>query len=141
MIQELTPQARLLIVEKDRAVQDLLTDLLLGEGYAVDCAASLEDALALLCTQRFHFILTDLVAGQEKQPLSAIQTIQRYAPSTPVGIVTGWRLPPEQVTPLGLAFQLEKPFELDELLARIASSLDGSLSHAREPLHWQAAAD
>ena len=121
-------QARLLVVEDDPAIQALLSELLIDEGYLVSCASTLEETLALVEEQTFHCILTDLVNGRSTTPFAAAKIIQHRALPTPVGIITAWNVSPEEVARQRLAFLVEKPFNTEELLARIAISLHRPLS-------------
>jgi len=122
------PELHLLVVEDDLAIQALLRELLSDEGYLVSCASTLEETLALVEEQTFHGILTDLVDGRSATPLASAKIIQQRVLPTPVGIMTAWKVAPEEVVRQRLAFLVEKPFDTEELLARIAISLHRPLT-------------
>lgn len=54
------PGQRILLVEDDRDVARILEHLLFDEGYGVDVAAKMGDALLLLDAQRYALVIADL---------------------------------------------------------------------------------
>src|SRR5690348_16500424 len=120
--------SRLLIVEDDQDTQDILGMILGEEGYAVSLAASPQEAIRLLDEQVFHFILTDLFTRSVDNPLGSVAALRAQAQPTPIGLMTGWNVSIEEVQRAGFACLIKKPFELDEMLAAIASCLHGTLS-------------
>src|ERR1051326_7886245 len=119
---------RVLIVEDDRDTRDILEAVLSEEGYAVTLAASLQEALAILDEQVFHFILTDLFADALERSLDSIAPLFAHAHPTPIGVMTGWRVAPEDALRAGFTCLVRKPFELDQVLTAIAASLQFPLS-------------
>lgn len=126
----LTP--RLLVIENDADIQALLMEILEEEGYVVSSASSQEEALRVLEGQTFHLILTDLFANKAPEALASVPALQAAALPTPVGILTGWPVSPEQAAAQGFAFCMAKPFEITELLTAIAGALHRPLTPAQQ---------
>ncbi len=125
-------RARLLVIEDDPAIQILLRELLSEEGYAVTLTSTLEETLALVEEQTFHCILADVVDGQSATPFASTKIIQQRALPTPVGVMTAWNISPEEAVRQRLAFLVEKPFDAEELLVRIAISLHRPLTSEQQ---------
>ena len=120
--------ARLLIVEDDGDTRDILETILSEEGYTVSQVASPQEAMALLDEQVFHFVLTDLFADTADGSLESVETLRTHAHPTPIGVMTGWKVSPEEVQRAGFVCLIRKPFELDEALTAVAASLHFPLS-------------
>jgi len=74
---------RLLVVEHDTALQELLVAFLTSEGYGVSLATSPAEALALLDTQTFHLILTDLFSNDSQDRFAFVDQLRSVAKLTP----------------------------------------------------------
>lgn len=123
----------LLVVEDDPDLLGLIHTMLEGEGYSVTAAASLPESLAALEEHLFQFVLTDLFREPEQRhPLQSIQPLIEQATPTPVGVMTAWRVPEDDVTQANLAFVLPKPFELDDLLGQLDAHLHPTISSIRQ---------
>ncbi len=113
-------QKHILIVDDDVAIGDMLTEALTREGYRVSRAYSGTEALLLLPQARPDLVLLDLMlpglAGEEVLPrLKGVPTIVVSAKvdvQDKVDLLLG-----------GAADYVTKPFEIRELLARIAVRL------------------
>ena len=119
---------RLLLVEHDSGVRDLLHALLTSEGYAVSLAPAPPEALALMGEHPFHLVLTDLFKGPPLEPFSSIEPLRAEAHPTPVAVITGWNLAEETIKQRGFAGLIRKPFELEEVLRSIAACLPAPFS-------------
>jgi ketosteroid isomerase-like protein len=122
---------RLLLVEHDTAVRDLLQVFLTREGYAVALASTPPEALGLLEEQTFHLILTDLFKTIEQDPFHAVELLRDRAHPIPVGLITGWKVEEEEVKQRGFACLMYKPFDLDDLLTKVAACLNSPFSPER----------
>jgi len=117
-----------LVVEDDREIRSLLQTALGVEGFAVRSAASLHEALALLEHDPPDAIVLDLGLPT----LDGLQMLQRLrdgAATTPVLVVTARGSTEDKVTGLNLGADdyLGKPFDLDELQARLNALLRRSV--------------
>ena len=122
--------ARILLVEDDPAIVSALTELLEGEGYAVDTAATQTAALARALpsgTERarsYALVLLD-VSLAEGNGLAVCGALKQAVPELPVMFLTASSDEFTTVTGLELGADdyIAKPFRPRELLARIASVL------------------
>lgn len=114
---------RLLLIEDEESLQELLQSFLAEEGSAVTVAGSLAEALALVQTAPFDLLLTDLFADQRADALASIAELRAVAQPTPVVVMTGWPIPAEEAAEHGLTVLVTKPFDLEDLGSIIASCL------------------
>lgn len=122
----------LLLVEDDADLRAALLTLVTEEGYTAREADSLERALALVDAQVFDLILTDCLSANGRDPLAGVAALRERAAPTPVGVMTGWHLSPEEVRAAGFAFLVEKPFDLDHLMLEIAAGVHVALRPEQE---------
>jgi CheY-like chemotaxis protein len=126
---------RVLIVEDDATIRDLVVLLLEGEGYEVREAANGQVALDVLSEWRPDLILLDLM-----MPVLdgwTFLTLQRAAPDLrpiPVIVMSASRRLQVAADDLGAAVAIAKPFEIEAVLAAVSSALDGSAVSASRSL-------
>jgi two-component system OmpR family response regulator/two-component system response regulator QseB len=115
---------RLLLVEDDRMIGDSLRAALRLEGHAVDWVRDATAAQATLASERFDLVLLDLGLPQG-DGLDVLRGLRARADSTPVIVLTARDGVGDRVAGLdaGADDYLVKPFELDELNARIRAVL------------------
>ena len=124
---------RLLLVEDDRMIGESLRGALRLEGYAVDWVRDVASARATLATERFDGVLLDLGlppgpgAGgtAEEGGLAVLRELRSREDPTPVIVLTARDALGDRVKGLdaGADDYLVKPFELDELCARLRAVL------------------
>ena len=119
---------RLLIVEADAELREILHLVLGEEGYQVTGAASLTQALALLHQETFDGVLTDIVHTAGHPPLQSVLPLLKRAAPTPVGIMTAWNLSEQAAQQEGFACFIKQPFDLEAFLATIAAVLNQPLT-------------
>jgi DNA-binding NtrC family response regulator len=118
---------RILLVEDRESLRRMLQRALAAEGYEVVTAADGESGMACLGEQSFDLVLTDL-----KLPLASgleVLAASRAAqPELPVVVLTAYGTVRSAVEAmrLGAVDFLEKPVEIDELFALVASLVGGS---------------
>src|ERR1051326_8285349 len=95
--------ARLLLVEHDADVRDLLYTFLAREDYAVSPAPAPPEALALAREHTFHLILTDLFKRPGQDPFASIDPLRAEVFPTPVVVMTGWNVAEEEIKARGFA--------------------------------------
>ena len=109
-----------LLVEDEARVADFLRRGLKSEGIFVECAADGETALELLEQRGFDVIILDLmlpgISGQD-----VCRKMRARRNTTPVLMLTALDAVDERVTGLRLGADdyMSKPFDFDELLARL----------------------
>ena len=115
----------ILIVDDDTHISDMLKTALCAEGYTVSAAYSGTEAALILTQTRPDLVLLDLMlpgfSGEELLPkireIPVIVVSAKADIADKVGLLRG-----------GAADYITKPFEMQELLARIAVQLRGRSS-------------
>ncbi len=80
--------ARVLVVDDDAAVRDLVAAILETGGYQVAVASNGREALSMLADEGFEVIVTDLVMP-EQEGIETIKLIRRDYPSVKVIAMSG----------------------------------------------------
>ena len=118
---------RILVVEDDEAMQDVLQIFLAGKGFEVTLAQNGEAALDLLGVEKFDLVLTDLVMPG-KGGMDVLKGATISQPDIPVIVMTGFGTVQSAVEAMKMgAFDyLTKPYNLDELLVILDKALSVS---------------
>jgi two-component system response regulator AtoC/two-component system nitrogen regulation response regulator NtrX len=109
-------QARILVVDDEKAMLLALRGVLGREGYQVETASSGEEAMRLVETGKFHVVITDLnlrgVTGMQ-----VLEHARRIDPDVAVIMITayGSEKIAVQAMKLGAVDYVPKPFDNDEL--------------------------
>ena len=111
---------RILIVEDDKIIGDGLVQCLLMDNYAVDWVETKESAETALLTTPYDLLLLD-IGLPDGSGLDVLKKLRRDKNDVPVLILTAYDETPHKVEGLdaGADDYLVKPFDLDELCARI----------------------
>ena len=119
-----TTGARILVVDDDPGLLDLIEMRLVAGGYTVSCAASGAEALERFRAERPRAVISDLrMDGMDGHALFA--HLHAEAPTVPVIILTAHGTIPDAVaaTQRGVFGFLTKPFDGRELLAKVAEAM------------------
>ncbi|GAA4627699.1 response regulator transcription factor [Actinoallomurus vinaceus] len=114
------PRSRLLLVEDDAELSEMLARLFTDEGYLVDVARDGQRGLHLGLSRPYDAMIIDrglpAIDG-----LDLLVRLRRRAVATPVLVLTALGAVADRVAGLdaGAEDYLIKPFEVDELLARV----------------------
>jgi CheY-like chemotaxis protein/anti-sigma regulatory factor (Ser/Thr protein kinase) len=114
---------RLLIVDDDPSIHELIQAMLVGQRWVADSAASSEEALLRLQHQDYSVLLADvLMPGMDG--LTLLKELRRLYPSMPVVIMTIKNTPGHIMESLRsqAAAYLSKPFSREGLLATLQSA-------------------
>jgi DNA-binding NtrC family response regulator len=116
---------RILVVDDDVAMREMMTLALAKEGYAVAGAATAADAEMATSESAFDLVVADIYLG-DGSGLDLVEHLHRVGPAIPVILVTarGSVETAAQARSRGVFDYLAKPFELDRLLARVHAALD-----------------
>ena len=129
---------RILIVEDDRRIRDLLRRGLLFEGYQVDTAEDGESALRAARDQMPDGVILDLMLPG----MDGLEVCRRLrsASNIPILILTARDTVPDRVTGLdaGADDYMVKPFAFDELLARLRALFRRHHMEAEPEIHHYA---
>jgi ActR/RegA family two-component response regulator len=124
-------QRPILIVDDEASILFAMSDYLIGRGYTVDCARSLEEATALLGGHAYAVVVADLrlCATDDEGGLDLIEQVRDQCPSARTILLTAYGSPAIELEARrrGAAAVLLKPQPLSE----IARVVDGLL--ARDP--------
>ncbi len=112
---------RVLVVDDEPMVRDTLGQVLVDEGYIVDTAVDGDDALDRVHAARPDAILLDLMMPgmNGRQFLQALRNEPAYA-HVPVLIMTAVHGLEVNLASIGASEVVEKPFNVDDLLNKIA---------------------
>ncbi|MBC6458497.1 response regulator transcription factor [Actinomadura sp. HBU206391] len=124
-------RARVLVVDDEPAVRESLTSSLVFEGYEVVEASDGVAALEQIERQEPDIIVLDVLMPR-MDGLTACRRLRAQGRTSPVLMLTARDMVGDRVTGLdaGADDYLGKPFELDELLARIRALLRRSAAAA-----------
>jgi response regulator RpfG family c-di-GMP phosphodiesterase len=116
---------RLLVVDDDQAVRQIVAEILTDEGYEPSTAASAEDAVALMRTQPFPLVITD-VKMPGADGLSFLRQLRAEFPHSAVIMMTGYGQVESAVEALkwGAVDYLTKPIRVNHLSAAVLRALD-----------------
>ncbi|WP_297812723.1 response regulator transcription factor [uncultured Helicobacter sp.] len=120
-------KAKILLLEDDVALQEIITECLEEEGYAVVCCSNGIEATNQAYEEHFDVLLLDvMVEGQNG--FESLRSIRKSGKETPAIFITALN----SLRDLEIGFRsgcddyLRKPFELSELLLRIEAQLKRS---------------
>lgn len=115
---------RLLLIEDETALLDLVQRSLVRAGFTVDVAGTAEEARDALAASRYDAMILDLGLPDE-DGLTLLRELRAGRDSTPVLILTARDGVEDRVAGLnsGADDYLLKPFAIDELVARLKALL------------------
>lgn len=119
-----TSSYRLLLVDDDPEILNILRDMLRLKGHKVVATSDGEKALDLLASSHFDLVITDLgmpvVSGWE-----IAKRVKEKDGNTPVVMITGWgaQYEDEDLGSRGVDLMLAKPLSWDKLLGSIERML------------------
>jgi PAS domain S-box-containing protein len=127
-------KGRILVIDDEREVAEVLADLLTRDGHGVVLCTDGESGVARFEAEPFDLVITDLgmpgISGWEVARL-----VKQARPGTPVAMVTGWgdRIDPLEAETRGVDFIVAKPFKRDSVREVVAAALGGATSGQRPP--------
>jgi CheY-like chemotaxis protein len=128
MGQGISSAGRILLVEPDADLREVLQTTLQEEGYQVSSVASLQQALSAVEEQSFYLILADVFIGRSPHSFTEAHILRRHVHPTPLAVLTTQQISQEEEARHKFAFVARMPFDLDELLALIAAQFNQPLS-------------
>jgi DNA-binding NtrC family response regulator len=118
-------QGKLLIVDDEAVALRNLERVMSKVGYSVTAVQSGEEALALLETQEFDLLLTDL-RMEKVDGMLLLKTCRARHPDSEVIMITGYASAQSAVEAMkqGAFYYITKPFRLDEVRKVVAEALE-----------------
>lgn len=115
---------KILVVEDDKIIRGLIRDFLVEHNYLVDTAADGVEALEITKKQQPDLVILDLTLPKMTGE-SVCKEVKRMYPQLPVVILTAKNRSDDILSGfrLGADDYISKPFEIEELLARIRAKL------------------
>jgi DNA-binding NtrC family response regulator len=120
-------RARILVVDDEASIRDLLSKTLALAEYEVDTAADASTALDRVRGTAYDLLIADLkMPGMDG--LTLIRQVKRMRAELPVIIITGYSTESSAIEAvnLGVAGYLTKPFRVPQVLAAAAKALGAS---------------
>lgn len=116
--------AKILVVDDERSMRELLEILLVKEGYGVRCAASGTQALDILRDEPFDLVITDI----RMKPVNGLEVLKQckaLSPRTVVIMISAYASTELAVEAMneGAYDYFPKPFKNDEMLTVISNAL------------------
>ncbi|MFQ5744514.1 MAG: HD domain-containing phosphohydrolase [Acidobacteriota bacterium] len=118
--------ARLLVVDDERYITDILCRWLRAAGYVCEAAGSAEEAWDLFANDRHQLVLTDLKMNGGMSGIDLIDKLKQMEPNVAVIIVTGVNERGTAIRALqrGAYGYLVKPLRENEVVINAASALE-----------------
>lgn len=116
---------RILVVDDEITIRDTVGQFLQGEGYEVAYSSNGVDALDKVEAARPDVILLDLMMpGMSGREFITALHEELGITQIPILVMTGIHgLPPHQALALGASDVIEKPFDIDDILNKIALAM------------------
>ncbi len=114
-------EARILIVDDDLALLDMLSKGLAKRGFEVETVTTVADAQARVGPDAYDVVVTDLRISQDDSGMHVVRHVQKVAPDLPVVMFTGFGSVKSAVAAMrdGAYDFLQKPVDLDVLEAAV----------------------
>jgi DNA-binding NtrC family response regulator len=121
----MTRKDRILVVDDEEIMRDVLAALLGGEGYTVELAPNALQALEMVREQEYGAVLLDLMLP-DMDGLDVLEKLQKtdYPPSTIILTAFASIEKAVKATRLGAFDFITKPFKNDEILLAVKNALE-----------------
>jgi len=122
--EEKAVSAKILVVDDEEILRNMLTDVLTEEGYEVVPVSSGEEAVKRLKEEYFELILTDIMMPG-LNGIGVLKAAKEIEPSTDIIVMTGYASVETAVESmrLGASDYITKPFNIDQIKIVIARTL------------------
>ncbi len=127
---------KILVVDDELSMRELLEYMLTNEGYAVTCAETGREAISVLEKNHFDLLLCDIRLG-DITGLDVLRASKKQNPDNVVILISAYTTTETAVEAMneGAYDYVPKPFDKDELLATIAKALElRSIEHEKKQI-------
>lgn len=121
--------ADILIVDDERDIRELISDILKDEGYQTRLAANSDDCLEAINTAPPALMILDIwLKDSRMDGIDILKTVRRDNPGVPVVIISGHGNIELAVAAIkqGAYDFIEKPFNIDQLLVVVSRAMETS---------------
>lgn len=119
----------ILIVDDERDIRELISDILKDEGYATRLASNSDEAMSAINSEAPALIVLDIwLKDSRMDGIDILKTVRRDNPDVPVVIISGHGNIEIAVAAIkqGAYDFIEKPFNIDQLLVVIRRAMETS---------------
>ncbi len=117
--------ARILVIDDEESVRDILSRMLKTKGHKVVVAPNGEEGVERFKAEAFDLVFTDL--GMPKlSGWDVGKTIKEINPKTPVAMITGWgvELDREKLNESGIDLIISKPFNFEQVVDLVSEAME-----------------
>jgi CheY-like chemotaxis protein len=118
-------QARILVIDDEDAVRDILSRILKTKGHQVVVASNGEEGIERFGSEPFDLVFTDL--GMPKLSGWEVgKAIKGINPKVPIAMITGWgvELDREKLSESGIDLVVSKPFNFDQVIRLVSEAME-----------------
>jgi two-component system response regulator PilR (NtrC family) len=117
---------RILVVDDEPSLRELLRIVLESEGYTVNEAASYEEATHRLASEQYNLVICDIFLP-DGNGMDLVRAFRDAKPDTAFVVITAHTTPAQAIAALrqGAVEYLSKPFDVEELKVIVAKYLRG----------------
>jgi|TARA_B110000908_G_scaffold25611_1_gene29505 two-component system nitrogen regulation response regulator NtrX len=119
----------ILIVDDERDIRELISEILKDEGYATRLASNSDDAMSAINAEAPALMILDIwLKDSQMDGIDILKTVKRDNPDVPVVIISGHGNIEIAVAAIkqGAYDFIEKPFNIDQLLVVIRRAMETS---------------
>ncbi len=117
--------ARILVIDDEDSVRDILSRMLRTKGHQVVVAPDGEEGIERFRSEPFDLVLTDL--GMPKlSGWDVGKAIKELNPKIPIVMITGWgmELDRERLSESGIDLMISKPFNFDQVIQLVTEAIE-----------------
>ncbi|MDI6763094.1 MAG: GAF domain-containing protein [Thermodesulfobacteriota bacterium] len=125
MVPGMMRSARILVIDDEEAVRDILSRMLMTKGHQVEMASDGDEGIELFKKQPFDLVFTDL--GMPKLSGWEVgKALKKLNPKIPIIMITGWgmELNREKMGQNGIDLMISKPFNFDQVTQLIFEAME-----------------
>lgn len=117
--------AKILVIDDERGIRDLLCFALGDVGYSVETAQNGEEGIRKSAACEFNVVITDFkMPGMDG--LAVIREIKQICPKTEVILVTGYSMDdtPVQSMSAGAFGFMKKPYNINDIISAVSEAVE-----------------